>query len=308
MGKIAFVFPGQGAQYTGMGKDIYENNVIAKEVFDKIDSIRENTTNQCFNADSLELSITKNTQPCIFAVEMALANALKAEGIEPDVLGGFSLGEVTALTFAEVFNFTEGVNFICKRAKYMQEANEKNSAGMVAALKLDDEVIEEISKQFNKVFPVNYNCPGQVVVAGDSEELVEFAKVIKENGGATVPLKVSGGFHSPFMNEAADNILNELQEIKLNEAKYPVYSNYLATLYPNEVKETLAKQVKSPVLWKKIVQDMIENGVDTFIEIGPGKVLSGLVKKINSNVRIYNVEDSKTLANTVNELKERKTC
>lgn len=308
MGKIAFVFPGQGAQYTGMGKDIYENNAIARETFDEIEKIRENTINQCFNGESSELAITKNTQPCIFAVEMALAYALKKEGIEPDMLGGFSLGEVTALTFADVFSFTDGVKFICKRAKYMQEANEKSNAGMVATLKLDDEAVETIAKQFKNIFPVNYNSPGQVVVAGDKDELGEFTKAVKEFGGSSIPLKVSGGFHSPYMEDASKNILNELTNVKINKSKYPVYSNYLGTIYPENVKETISTQVKSPVLWRKIVNDMIENGVDTFIEIGPGKVLSGLIKRINSDVNIYNVEDSKTLEDTVNALKGMKIC
>lgn len=308
MGKIAFVFPGQGAQYTGMGKDIYENNSIARETFDEIEKIRENTINQCFNGESSELSITKNTQPCIFAVEMALAYALKKEGIEPDMLGGFSLGEVTALTFADVFSFKDGVKFICKRAEFMQEANEKSNAGMVAALKLDDEAVCTIAKQFKNVFPVNYNSPGQVVVAGDKDELCEFTKAVKEFGGSAMPLKVNGAFHSPYMEEASNNILNELTDVKINKAKYPVYSNYLGTIYPENVKEAISTQVKSPVLWRKIVEDMIENSVDTFIEIGPGKVLSGLIKRINKDVNIYNVEDSKTLEDTVKALKEMRVC
>lgn len=308
MGKIAFVFPGQGAQYTGMGKDIYENNLVARDTFDEIEKIRENTINQCFNGDSSELAITRNTQPCIFAVEMALAYALKKEGVEPDVLGGFSLGEVTALTFAEVFTFNDGVNFICKRAEFMQEANEKCNTGMVAVLKLDDEVVENISRKFNNVFPVNYNSPGQVVVAGDMEEINEFTKVVKELGGSAVPLKVNGAFHSPYMEEASSKILEELNGININKAKYSVYSNYLGKIYPDNVKETISMQVKSPVLWRKIIGNMIENNVDTFIEIGPGKVLSGLIKRINKDVNIYNVEDSKTLQDTVSKLKEMRVC
>lgn len=299
MGKIAFVFPGQGAQYTGMGKDIYENNLIAKETFNKIDELRKDTSKQCFEADISELSVTENTQPCIFAVEMALANALKAEGIEPDCLGGFSLGEVTALTFSNIFNFSEGIKFICKRAEYMQAATKKADTGMVAVVKLDNKVVEETTKEFSSVFPVNYNCPGQLVVAGYRTELEDFSKRIVERGGKAVPLKVSGGFHSPFMEEASSRILAELDSINFNLPNYPVYSNYTSNIYTDDIKTLLAEQVKKPVLWENIVRNMIKDGVDTFIEVGPGKVLSGLIKKINSEVNIYNVENSETLKNVV---------
>ncbi len=303
MGKIAFVFPGQGAQYTGMGKDIFENNIVAKETFSKIDEIRPNTSKECFEAEISELSVTKNTQPCIFAVEMAIANSLLDAGIKPDCLAGFSLGEVTALTFANAFNFNDGVNFICKRAAYMQLDSEKVETGMVAVLKLENSKVEEIADKFLKVFPVNYNCPGQLVVAGDKEELVEFSSAIKEVGGAVVPLKVSGGFHSPFMEEASNKIFSELNNVKFNELKYPVYSDYTSNLYDENIAELLSNQVKKPVLWEKIVKNMLLDGVDTFIEVGPGKVLSGLIKKMTSDANIYNVEDSVSLNNVVSELK-----
>ena len=304
MGKIAFVFPGQGAQYTGMGKDIFDNNKVAKNVFNKIDEIRAGTSKQCFEADISELSITENTQPCIFAVEMALACALKAEGIEPDTLAGFSLGEVTALTFSNVFSFEDGIKFICKRAEYMGEDTKKVETGMVAALKLDDKTVEEIASQFKAVYPVNYNSPGQLVIAGDKSELEAFSKAISEKGGKIIPLKVSGGFHSPFMNEASNKILDELSKIKFNLPRVPVYSNYTAKVYSSDVKTLLSNQVNKPVLWVDIVKNMIRDGVDTFIEVGPGKVLSGLIKKINSDVTIYNVENSETLENVVTALKK----
>ena len=309
MGKIAFVFPGQGAQYTGMGKDIFDNNEVARDVFNKIDKVRANTSKQCFEAEISELSITENTQPCIFAVEMALACALKAEGIEADALAGFSLGEVTALTFSNVLTFDDGIKFICKRAEYMQEDTKKVETGMVAALKLDDKTVEEASKEFKAVYPVNYNSPGQLVVAGDKVELESFSKAIASKGGRVIPLKVSGGFHSPFMEEASNKIFAELDKIKFNLPKVPVYSNYTAKVYGEDVKTLLSNQVKKPVLWVDIVNNMINDGIDTFIEVGPGKVLSGLIKKINSDVTIYNVENSETLKNVVAELKkEAKVC
>ena len=306
MGKIAFVFPGQGAQYTGMGKDICDNNEVAKEVFLKIDEIRPNTSYQCFEAEINELSVTENTQPCIFAVELALASALKAEGIKPDYLAGFSLGEVTALTFSNVFNFNDGVRFICKRAECMQADTKKADTGMVAVLKLDNKVVEDAAREFKAIYPVNYNSPGQIVVAGDKTELESFSMNITEKGGKVIPLKVSGGFHSPFMEEASNKVFDELDKFKFNLPEIPLYSNYTADIYTDDVKTLLANQIKKPVLWVDIVKNMIDDGVDTFIEVGPGKVLSGLIKKINSDVTIYNVEDSKSLQNVVNILKKGK--
>jgi len=303
MGKIAFIFPGQGAQYTGMGKDIFDNNKVSRDIFNEIDKVRANTSKQCFEADSSELSRTENTQPCIFAVEMALASALRSEGIEPDCLAGFSLGEVTALTFSGILNFDDGVNFICKRAEYMQSDTLKSETRMVAVVKLDNKTVEDTAKEYSAVYPVNYNCPGQLVVAGEKTELQEFSEAISKKGGKVVPLKVSGGFHSPFMEEASYKILDELNKIKFNTAKFPVYSNYTSNIYTNDVKTLLSNQVKKPVLWENIVKNMIKDGVDTFIEVGPGKVLSGLVKKISSEVNIYNVEDNDTLKNVVNTLK-----
>lgn len=302
MGKIAFVFPGQGTQYTGMGKDIYENNLVARDVFNQIEEVRPNTIKQCFESDISELSITENTQPCIFAVEMSLACALKSAGIEPDCLAGFSLGEVTALTFSNILSFNDGIKFICKRAEYMQSAIKKIDTGMIAVMKLDNKTVEDIAEKFTSVFPVNYNCPGQLVVAGDKSQLEDFSKAIDEKGGKSVLLKVSGGFHSPFMEEASNKILEELNNIKFNLPKYQVYSNYTSKVYTDDVKTLLAMQVKKPVLWENTINNMIDDGVDTFIEVGPGKVLSGLIKKINKEVNLYNVEDNITLKSVVDRL------
>ena len=186
----------------------------------------------------------------------------------------------------------------------MQADTKKVETGMVAALKLDYKTVEETAKEFSNVYPVNYNCPGQLVVAGYKWKLESFSKAISEKGGKVIPLKVSGGFHSPFMEEASGKISEELNKIKFNLAKVPVYSNYTAKVYTDDVKTLLSNQVKKPVLWVDIVNNMINDGVDTFIEVGPGKVLSGLIKKINSDVNIYNVENSETLKNVVELLKK----
>ena len=188
----------------------------------------------------------------------------------------------------------------------MQADTKKADTGMVAVLKLDNKTVEDTAASFKVVYPVNYNSPGQLVVAGPKSELEDFSRVVSEKGGKIIPLKVSGGFHSPFMEAASVKIFRELDNIKFNLPAVPVYSNYTAKTYTDDVKTLLGNQVKKPVLWVDIVNNMISDGVDTFIEVGPGKVLSGLIKKINSNVTIYNVEDSESLENVVKILKEGK--
>jgi len=290
VGKTAFIFPGQGAQYSGMGKDIFDNNAAARKAFMVIDSIRPGTSKQCFFGTEDELKVTENTQPCIFATEIALAHALKDAGIMPDAVAGFSLGEITALTFSEVFSFENGFRFICNRAKYMQEDAEKAEASMVAVVKLANNQVEELAQKFSMIFPVNYNCPGQLVVAGDKEQLNDFSALVKENGGKAIPLAVGGGFHSPYMKNAAAKIKEELSEKSFGSPMMPVYSNYTSYEYTDDVARLLSNQTNHPVMWHKIVENMIHNGIDTFIEVGPGKVLSGFVKKISSDVRVFNVQ------------------
>lgn len=290
MGKTAFIFPGQGAQYSGMGKDIFDNNAAARKAFMIIDSIRPGTSKQCFFGTEEELKVTENTQPCIFATEIALAQALKEVGILPDAVAGFSLGEVTALTFSEVFSFENGFQFICNRAKYMQEDAEKAEASMIAVVKLTNKQVEELAQKFSMIFPVNYNCPGQLVVAGDKEQLTEFSVLVKENGGKAIPLAVGGGFHSPYMKNAAAKIKEDLAEKNFGSPLFSVYSNYTSYEYTEDVARLLSNQTNHPVMWNKLIENMIHNGIDTFVEVGPGKVLSGFVKKISSDVRVFNVQ------------------
>lgn len=290
LSKKAFIFPGQGAQYSGMGKDIFDNNAAARKAFMVIDSMRAETSKQCFFGTDEELKVTENTQPCIFATEIALAEALKAEGIVPDAVAGFSLGEVTALTFAQVFSFENGFRFICNRAKYMQEEANKAETAMMAIVKLANNQVEELAQKFSMIFPVNYNCPGQLVVAGDKEQLEAFSVLVKENGGKAIPLAVGGGFHSPYMKNAAAKIKEELAEKSFGKPIIPVYSNYTSYEYTEDVARLLSNQTNHPVMWQKIVENMISNGIDTFIEVGPGKVLSNFVKKISNDVKIFTVQ------------------
>ena len=304
MGKVAFVFSGQGAQYSGMGKSLYEASAAAKAVFETAEQIRPGTMQQCFEGALEEVSITKNTQPCLFCVDLAAAEALREAGIEPDMVAGFSLGEVAAVTFAGIFTQAEGFSLVTKRGEALLAAAEKVDSAMAAVLKLANEKVEELCRMHPGVFPVNYNCPGQLVVAGLKSSLGDFLSDVAANGGRAVPLNVSGGFHSPFMESASIRLAQVLSGMDVKAPQMPVYANYTAEPYgENDAKLLLEKQVSNPVRWQQTVERMIEAGVDTFVEVGAGKTLCGLIKKTNRTVKVYNVEDADTLAATLAALR-----
>ena len=247
MGKIAFVFSGQGAQYPGMGESLCGISSAAKEVFALADSLRPGTSAQCFSGTAEELAVTKNTQPCVYCVDLAAAKALEEAGIRPDFAAGFSLGEIAALAFGGVFAPKAGFDFVCRRAQAMQQAAEDNPGAMAAVLKLSNEKVEALCGEFSRVWPVNYNCPGQLVVAGDPEQLGAFQAKVKEAGGRAAPLAVSGGFHSPLMESAAGKLLEALGEIPLGKPSLPIYANATAQPYEGDMGALLVRQVKSPV-------------------------------------------------------------
>jgi len=296
------MFSGQGAQYPGMGRELYDNSPAAREVFDSAEKIRPGTIEQCFSGSPEELAKTENTQPCVYCVDLAAAAALKEAGIAADMLAGFSLGELAALTFSGAVTYEDGFRLVCKRAGFMQKASEETEAGMAAVLKLSDEAVTKLCSEFERIYPVNYNCDGQVAVAGAKGDMEPFMLRVKEAGGRAMALKVGGGFHSPFMASASSAFAETLLGVEVSSPQMPLYSNVTAEPYKGDIKSLLSRQISNPVYWRKAVENMILAGADTFIETGPGKTLSGLVTRISDKVRVFNVEDFEGLKRTVESI------
>ena len=291
MGKIAFVFSGQGDQFPGMGKELADKYPSAKSVFDMCDGIRPGTSEQCFNGTEEELKETKNTQPCLFAMELAAANVLFDKGVKPEALAGFSLGEVTAATAAGIFDNETGFRLVCKRGELMQTEAEKFDTSMAAVVKLTPEQVQDVCAKYSDVYPVNFNCPGQITVSGLASQMKDFSADVKAAGGRALPLKLKGAFHSPFMNAASEAFRVELENAKINKGNITLYSDLTSMPYTDDVAELLSKQICSPVLWEKIVRNMIADGFDTFIEMGPGRTLTNMIKKITADVKAQTVEE-----------------
>lgn len=302
MGKIAFVFAGQGAQSVGMGKDLYENSPAAKAVFDMAESKRPGLLSLCFDGPAEALNVTRNTQPCLFAMDLAAAAALGESGVRSDGAAGFSLGEIPALGYCGIMTEEDAFDLVCFRAESMQKCAEENEGAMAAVLKLSVEQIKRICSEIEHAYPVNYNCPGQTVVsfALDSEEALKEA--VAKNGGRYVKLAVSGAFHSPFMDDASITIFEYLSKRSFCEPSIPLYANLTARIYDEYPAHLIADQVNHPVRWQQTVEQMVADGFDTFIEVGAGKTLSGLIKKINPEVSIFNVSDMALLNNTIEGL------
>ena len=303
MGKIAFIFAGQGTQYTGMGRSLCEVSPAARRVFAMADSVRPGTSKQCFEGSAEELTLTLNTQPCVFCVDLAAAEALREAGINPDGVAGFSLGEVVALTFAGGFSHEDGFRLVCERAALMHEASEATKSGMVAILKLDPERVAEVCARVGDSYPINFNCPGQIVAATLRDRSDELIAAVKQAGGRALALPVSGGFHSPFMQHAYEGLQKALERYAFAQPLVPVYANSTASPYVTPDKQLLAGQVIRPVYWQRTLENMSADGYDIFVEVGAGKTLTGLVKKTLPDATVTNVQDAESLAAALAALK-----
>ena len=312
MTKFAFVFPGQGAQKSGMGKDLYETSAAAKRVFAVADEVLGySISDLCFNGSEEDLMKTINSQPCILTVELAAYEALKERcpNIEVAFTAGHSLGEYAALYAAGVVDLKTVLKLIQKRAALMNDAAENTNGSMAAVIGLDNETVIALTEQIEGVYVANFNSPGQVVITGDKEAINASMDKFKEAGAKRVlPLAVSGAFHSPLMKKAGNAFIDFVKDFDFNNANVPVYTNVDAkeTTMSEEFRAKLPEQIYSSVCWTQSINNIAEKGITNFIEIGPGKVLAGLNKKINAELTTLNVYDIESLNSVVEELSKEK--
>lgn len=299
--KTAFIFSGQGSQYAGMGKELYDNFDCVRDIFDRADkALGFKLTDICFGEDE-RLNQTEYTQPALLTMSTAVSALVKEKGLKCDYAAGLSLGEYSALVEAGVMDFEEAVCLVRKRGRFMTEAVPAGEGAMCAVLNLDaDKILSacESVKDIGRCMIANYNCPGQIVIAGDKAAVEKAAEIVKEMGARrAVMLNVSGPFHTSLLKPASDKLNEELKHITLSDFKVPVITNLTAEVVgsKDEVIDILTKQVMNPVKWEQSVRKMLELGVDTFVELGPGKTLASFVKKVTREAAVYNVEDIKTL-------------
>lgn len=310
MGKIGFLFSGQGVQTIGMGEDLFKNREECKNVFESGENLLNmDILNKMFNGDEETLKKTSIAQPAIVLTSLAAAEALKNEGIECDYSCGLSLGEYTALIHSRVISFEDGIKLVKERGRIMEEAGIKVKGKMAAVLKLKEDKVEELvnkCKEFGVIEVANYNCPGQIVIGGESAPIDKSIEIAKELGGMAIPLKVSGAFHTSLLKEASEEFYNYIEKVRFNEIDEKIYSNLKGNLYVKEdnIKNILKNHMVKPVYFEEIIRNMISKGVDTFIEIGPGKTLTGFVKKIDRKVKILNVYDIESLNNCIKSIKQ----
>ena len=304
MSKIAFIFPGQGAQKIGMGKDFYEQYEEAQKVFDEANEILDiDVKALCFEENDL-LNLTQYTQAAMVTTSLAMVEVLRAKGVVPDIAAGLSLGEYCAIATAGAMSIRDAIVTVRKRGILMEQAVPAGQGGMAAVLGMDAAAIEAVVNPIEGVSIANYNCPGQIVITGKKEALEKASEELKAAGAKRViELVVSGPFHSGMLTQAGEELYKELEKVELGALRIPYVTNVTAKKVTDtaEIKELLAKQISSSVRWQQSVEEMIADGVDTFIEIGPGKTLSGFLRKTSRDVTVKNVETVEDLNKLLQE-------
>jgi len=309
MRKIAFVFPGQGAQYLGMGEELVNKYEVANKVFNEASlALNQDMKELVFNSSDEELKLTENTQPAILTTSIAILKVLEAEGINPEAVAGLSLGEYSALVASGAMDFSDAVKVVRQRGKFMQNEVPVGKGAMAAILALDKEEVHKACKNASHmgiVETANYNCPGQIVIAGEKDAVKEATSLCKEYGAKkAVLLSVSAPFHTTLLKGAGEKLNGVLKNIEYNDFNIPVVANVDAKIIKKRdyVNDLLVKQVSNPVLWEDSINELIREGYNTFIEVGPGKSLGKFIKRVSKNVEILNVEDLKSLTKTIKKL------